>query len=312
MQLRSRAHRPSEETGSTQHPGSAPGSAGSATRPWSLRAAARATLGRTGTALLGRTGAAVLGSEERGGPPDRIRRPSDPTKAFASSLPAGAGLPRAGSGGLGQVQGTSATAAVAAAARQTPAPAAVPASTVPARQTPPQTPPTSLPAPKTKAEAPRPSKSKGAESPELPGALPEVETDREEEVAPDVVHRKAKGLTRRYSAVSQSAMCQLREVEAQVAQIGGRVKELAGLCSDPEEQRASMKTELAALEAQAHKLECQGVDNVYTSELESGKADAKDLKKALLQRLEQIFVNIEDCFQKLKASEAFQPKSSVQ
>eukprot|EP00930_Biecheleria_cincta_P031099 TRINITY_DN21577_c0_g1_i1.p1 TRINITY_DN21577_c0_g1~~TRINITY_DN21577_c0_g1_i1.p1 ORF type:complete len:309 (-),score=46.21 TRINITY_DN21577_c0_g1_i1:259-1185(-) len=308
MQRRSRAPRPSEETGSSQQPGSAPGSAGSATRPWSLRAAARATLGRTGTALLGRTGAAVLGAEERGGPSDRSRRPSDPAKAFASSLPAGAGLPRAGSGGLGQ--GACATAA--AAARQTPAPAAVPASTVPARQTPPQTSTTFGPAPKTKAEAPRPSKSKSAESPELPGALPEVETDREEAVAPEVVHRKTKGLTRRYSAVSQSAMCQLRDVEAQVAQVAGRVSELAGLCSEPEEQRVGLRTELATLEAQAHKLECQGVDNVYTSELESGKADAKDLKKMLLERLEQIFRNIEDCFEKLKASEASQPNTSVQ
>lgn len=107
-------------------------------------------------------------------------------------------------------------------------------------------------------------------------------------------------------------MCQLREVEAQVAQIAGRVSELAGLCSEPEDQRGALRTELAALEAQAHKLECQGVDNVYTSELESGKADAKDLKKALLLRLEQIFKSIDDCFVRLKASEASQTKTSVQ
>eukprot|EP00913_Durusdinium_trenchii_P022285 g20938.t1 len=67
-----------------------------------------------------------------------------------------------------------------------------------------------------------------------------------------------------------------------------------------EEQRGQVRTELAQLEAQAHKLECQGVDSVYTGDLDSGKADAKDLKKALLGRLESVLEMIEQTFGRLK------------
>eukprot|EP00435_Cladocopium_sp_Y103_P001584 s2547_g1.t1 len=67
-----------------------------------------------------------------------------------------------------------------------------------------------------------------------------------------------------------------------------------------QEQRGQARTELAQLEAEAHKLECQGVDNVYTGDLDSGKAEAKDLKKALLARLETVLERIEETFRRLK------------
>lgn len=61
------------------------------------------------------------------------------------------------------------------------------------------------------------------------------------------------------------------------------------------------RNELAYVEAQGHKLETQGVDSVYCSELTSGKATAKAEKKALLARLESLFESIDAEFKKLKA-----------
>ena len=114
-----------------------------------------------------------------------------------------------------------------------------------------------------------------------------------------VVKRQPREVPRWYSVSSQGALSQLAAVEMEVLSVQHRVEELAALPLDTEEQRGQARTELAQLEAEAHKLECQGVDNVYTGDLDSGKAEAKDLKKALLSRLETILERIE-IFRRLK------------
>lgn len=111
-------------------------------------------------------------------------------------------------------------------------------------------------------------------------------------------------MTRRYSAPSQGALSQLAAVEAEVVAVEERVRELATLDAASEEHRGRIRTELAQLEATAHKIECQGVDNVYTGELESGKAEAKEFKRSLLARLEKIFEVVDETFKRLKAAEA--------
>lgn len=65
-----------------------------------------------------------------------------------------------------------------------------------------------------------------------------------------------------------------------------------------------VKTELAALEAKAHKAETNGVDSVYTGELSSGKVDAKARKKDMIKRLEALFEAIERAFRDIRAAEA--------
>mmetsp|Transcript_14260 Transcript_14260/g.29753 ORF Transcript_14260/g.29753 Transcript_14260/m.29753 type:complete len:206 (+) Transcript_14260:75-692(+) len=115
-----------------------------------------------------------------------------------------------------------------------------------------------------------------------------------------VLKRQPREVPRWYSVSSQGALAQLAAVEMEVLSVQHRVEELAALPLDTEEQRGQARTELAQLEAEAHKLECQGVDNVYTSDLDSGKAEAKDLKKALLSRIETVLERIEETFRRLK------------
>jgi len=57
------------------------------------------------------------------------------------------------------------------------------------------------------------------------------------------------------------------------------------------------RTALANVESRAHRLEAEGVDGIYTSDLGSGKAQAKSEKKELLARLEKLFSRLEAAFQ---------------
>jgi len=114
---------------------------------------------------------------------------------------------------------------------------------------------------------------------------------------------KAK-MGRSLSVRSAKALSRLEEIELQVAsletQVGDIAAALTGRSEISHEEVGHCKTQLALLEAQAHKLETNGVDGVYTGELESGKADAKAAKKNQLERLEVLFGRIEDIFQVIK------------
>lgn len=144
-----------------------------------------------------------------------------------------------------------------------------------------------------------PTQAAGAAATVRPGGRRDAEVEGDEK-ADNTVRRQPREVPRWYSVQSQGALSQLAAVEVEVHSVQLRVEELAALPLDSEEQRGAVRAELAQLEAQAHRLECQGVDNVYTNDLDSGKADAKDLKKALLARLETVLELVERTFQRLK------------
>jgi len=111
-------------------------------------------------------------------------------------------------------------------------------------------------------------------------------------------------VARSLSVRSAKALSRLDEIESQVATLESQVANIDAAFSTPRkvshEEASHFKTQLALLEAQAHKLETNGVDGVYTGELESGKADAKAAKRSQLERLEVLFAKIEDLFQVIK------------
>lgn len=100
-------------------------------------------------------------------------------------------------------------------------------------------------------------------------------------------------------------MSALSLLEARLKRIENRVAELDKLVRGPNlpvNVLAKAKTELALIEADAHKLESSGVDNIYTGELESGKASAKETKKEQLRRLEALFSFIDEVFSYVNSS----------
>jgi len=111
-------------------------------------------------------------------------------------------------------------------------------------------------------------------------------------------------VARSLSVRSAKALSRLEEIESQVAALESQVADIDAALSAPREvsheEVSHFKTQLALLEAQAHKLETSGVDGVYTGELESGKADAKAAKRSQLERLEVLFAKIEDIFHVIK------------
>lgn len=129
-------------------------------------------------------------------------------------------------------------------------------------------------------------------------------------VPPKKVHRELnsgpKQLSRKMSLQSEVAMKQLAELDVTLADIEQRVEQFSRLANEPAqltlESVASIKTALAQAEAEANKLETKGVDSIYTSELKSGHASAKESKKAQLRRLEKLFVVIEDVFRLLNTA----------
>lgn len=151
-----------------------------------------------------------------------------------------------------------------------------------------------------------PDRASGIEEPRVE-ALEVTEHDLNEDTA--TVKRRTSGSRggRMLSVRSEAALKTLGDLDSRLAQIENRVAEMDALVRgareselDAAEFLGQLKTELALLEAEANKLETCGVDSVYTCELESGKADAKAVKKVQLQRLEALFTKIEDVFAAIK------------
>lgn len=105
---------------------------------------------------------------------------------------------------------------------------------------------------------------------------------------------------RHLSARSEAALQQLNETDGSLRRLEQRVGEIARLLGDSGavngESVGRLRTELAQIESDANKLESKGVDSIYTSELVSGKASAKEAKKEQLRRLERLFGEIEEVF----------------
>jgi hypothetical protein len=118
------------------------------------------------------------------------------------------------------------------------------------------------------------------------------------------VHREPrsgpKQLSRQLSLPSEEALMQLSKLDVRLTEIEQHVEQLRHLtmdqCSLTAERVGQVRTTLAQLEADANKLETKGVDGIYTSELRSGQASAKECKKTQLRRLEKLFSAIENLF----------------
>lgn len=109
---------------------------------------------------------------------------------------------------------------------------------------------------------------------------------------------------RAMSQLSQAAMADLTRSGVQLADIEAQVEEINFQLNCRAILPAQAKTDLAQLETKAKQLETTGVDAVYTSELNSGKVEAKTQKKDQLARLEALFDRFEELFKQIRAEEA--------
>lgn len=118
----------------------------------------------------------------------------------------------------------------------------------------------------------------------------------------------SKRKSRQLSARSKAALQELRETDGCLRRLEQRVGEIAQLLGNSGaahgQNVGQLKAELAQLEADANKLESKGVDSIYTSELVSGKASAKESKRGQLRRLETLFGDIEEVFHGLARNQS--------
>lgn len=84
---------------------------------------------------------------------------------------------------------------------------------------------------------------------------------------------------------------QFEEIDASVARIE------AGLHNGDPVGKA--RDELAQLEARLDRLQCEGVDSIDTYELQSGKEQARALRKVLTRRAEQMHGKMDEIFKEI-------------
>jgi len=108
----------------------------------------------------------------------------------------------------------------------------------------------------------------------------------------------------RYSALSEKAINELAVTEQSLKDVEVRLAELSAAldtCSGPE-QLFRIKTELAGeVEQRARAVEVEGLDDIKTGPLTSGKTSAYSTKKELMKRLDVVFVEIEMSFKRIEA-----------
>lgn len=113
------------------------------------------------------------------------------------------------------------------------------------------------------------------------------------------------GYGKRLSVLSEEALLQLAGTEDSLKEVEEAVVEMKKTIPTCDKaELGSLKTELSQLESHAQRIEQQGVDDVYTGELQSGKQMAKNQKKEMLKRLETLFSEFESLFQTIKKREA--------
>mmetsp|Transcript_57726 Transcript_57726/g.185524 ORF Transcript_57726/g.185524 Transcript_57726/m.185524 type:complete len:527 (-) Transcript_57726:235-1815(-) len=108
---------------------------------------------------------------------------------------------------------------------------------------------------------------------------------------------------RAYSLQSQEAIDSLLRCETELGGLEATTEDLARQLEGGALSLGQVRTALAQVESQAHRLETNGVDGIYTSDLVSGKAQAKSEKKEQLARLERLFSRLEGLFQQIGAAE---------
>merc|ERR1719210_1017244 len=95
-------------------------------------------------------------------------------------------------------------------------------------------------------------------------------------------------------------MEQLTEFERQIFEIDNAATDIENALSCQHITFGKARDNLAQLEATLDKLQCYGVDSIDTFELQSGKDQARALRKVLTRRAEQMHGKFDDIFQELK------------
>jgi hypothetical protein len=103
------------------------------------------------------------------------------------------------------------------------------------------------------------------------------------------------------SYLSQEALDGLFKTGLEVASLEEQAEEISRRFDSGELTSGQAVTELAMVEAAANKVECEKVDSIYTGELNSGKDQAKALKKDQNKRLDALAAKFEDLFKKFKS-----------
>eukprot|EP00401_Gymnodinium_catenatum_P080261 CAMPEP_0117582736 /NCGR_PEP_ID=MMETSP0784-20121206/66601_1 /TAXON_ID=39447 /ORGANISM="" /LENGTH=144 /DNA_ID=CAMNT_0005383297 /DNA_START=115 /DNA_END=549 /DNA_ORIENTATION=+ len=115
--------------------------------------------------------------------------------------------------------------------------------------------------------------------------------------APDRVQRT-------YSVLSREAMKKLEACSSELGALSAEAEEIGRQFHDGAISAGQARTALSQVEARANKLETDGVDAIYTSELTSGKEHVKTGKREQIAELGQLFSRLEELFRYFNASEA--------
>ena len=112
-----------------------------------------------------------------------------------------------------------------------------------------------------------------------------------------------KNRMRQYSSKSVRAVATLEDINSQMTIVEGTVEELTGQLVNKEgfvkNKRSVLvrvKNSLALLHGKAETLLYKHIDTVMTSELDSGKADARSLRKSLVRRANNIIESVDKLF----------------
>lgn len=105
---------------------------------------------------------------------------------------------------------------------------------------------------------------------------------------------------RQMSFLSLDAIESLQGSHDALSLLEQRVETIADFLGNGAIGPAQARTDLAHVESAVSRLECDKIDSVYTSDLNSGKTRAKEEKKQQLARVEQLFQKLENLFRKIK------------
>merc|ERR1719336_1268324 len=95
-------------------------------------------------------------------------------------------------------------------------------------------------------------------------------------------------------------MEQLIDFERQFDEIDARTAEIYAGFQGGQIIPGKARDDLAQLEARLDRLQCEGVDSIETFDLQSGKDQARALRKVLTRRAEQMHERMDDLFAEIK------------
>lgn len=97
-------------------------------------------------------------------------------------------------------------------------------------------------------------------------------------------------------------MEQLTEFERQYTEIDHAVTDIEDALNCQQITHGKARDDLAQLEAKLDKLQFNGVDSIDTFELQTGKEQARALRKVLTRRAEQMHTRMDAIFQEILAA----------